>query len=271
MNGDEVNVVRINMTAVKGTRIEEVPEVSLGCDGVYENRRFYFIDARGAMVNGKRTGELTRIRSAFDRVENKLTMVLPDGAVIAGLPSESGETVTTNFYGRPVVGAVVEGEWAAAVSTLVGHELRLVRVADGTTGTDVHPVTLISRASMERTRNQANGPISLWEDRFRMLFEVDGLQPFGEDMWIGARLTMGDALIEIVGPIPRCVVTKRDPVSGVPDFDTLGALRRTRGENLRALGTPTEHLPDGGKLLLGVYGVVRKGGRVREHSRVTSF
>ena len=54
------------------------------------------------------------------------------------------------------------------------------------------------------------------------------------------------------GPVPRCVVTTQNPRTGEKDFDTLAALHRLRGENSRKLSTPTAHLPDGGRLVLGV-------------------
>lgn len=263
-----INVQRINTTAVKGTMIEECDEVQLGPDGVYGNRRFYFIDRKGMMVNGKRTGELTKIRSYYRQDIDELKLVLPDGEDVTGVAKDSGETVVTDFYGRGVQGRIVDGPWADRVSALVQHPLTLVRAADGITATDVHPVTLISTATMGYLREQSHGPEARWKDRFRMLFEVGGLREFEEDAWIGHQIRIGGAVVEIVGPIPRCVVTKRNPSSGTPDFDTLGALRRARGENRSKLDTPTAHLPDGGKLLLGVYGVVRGFGTVEKGSSV---
>lgn len=257
-----VSVQRINTTAVKGTMIEQRDQVELGADGVYGNRRFYFIDSKGMMVNGKRTGELTKIRSSYRRDVNELKLVFPSGEEVADEAKTKGECVTTDFYGRGVEGEIVNGPWADAVSTVVGHPLTLVRAVDGVTATDVHPVTLISSATMHYLREQSNGPEIRWKDRFRMLFELDGLREFEEDAWIGHQIAIGGAVVEIVGPIPRCVVTKRNPSTGTPDFDTLGALRRARGENMVKLDTPTAHLPDGGKLLLGVYGVVKRYGAV---------
>lgn len=263
-----INVKRINTTAVKGTMIEECDEVELGSDGVYDNRRFYFIDSQGKMVNGKRTGELTRVRSEYMRESNELKLLLPGGEEVVADARNSGETVTTDFYGRAVQGQVVRGPWADRVSALIGHPLTLVRAVDGVTATDVHPVTLISTATMRYLRDQSSGPEGRWKDRFRMLFELDGLDKFEEDALIGHQIGIGSAVVEIVGPIPRCVVTKRNPSTGVPDFDTLGALRKARGENMVKLDTPTAHLPDGGKLLLGVYAVVKSFGSVKKGSAV---
>jgi hypothetical protein len=84
-----------------------------------------------------------------------------------------------------------------------------------------------------------------------MLFEIDGVGAHEEDEWIGGRVQVGDAVIEPVGDVGRCVVTKCDPDTGVSDLDTLGALGRYRREGR------TEPLP------MGVYCDVLVPGRVR--------
>lgn len=258
-----IRIVRINTAPVKGTALLRPGRVIVGPAGVHENRRFHFIDSRGAMVNGKRAGALVRLLGHYDVDADRLALTFPDGRCIEDRVRASGEPVSTDFYGRPVPGAVVDGPWADAASELAGFALRLVRIRAGVTGTDVHPVTLISRATMDHLRRKANGPAEGWEDRFRMLFELDGLEPYEEDRWIDRSVAIGDATVRVVGPVPRCVVTTHAPASGVRDFDTLGALRQVRGERTQALSTPTAHLPDGGKLLLGVSAVVEKPGAVR--------
>lgn len=256
------SVVRINTTAVKGTALSPSDRVVLGPAGVHANRRFHFVDARGAMVNGKRVGELVRIRSDYDADANVLSLTFPDGRRVRERVTSGGETLTTDFYGRPVPGTVVDGPWASAVSEFAGAALRLVHIAAGVTGADVHPVTIISQATMEHVRRHADGPEARWEDRFRMMFEIDGIEPYEEDTWAERAVAIGEAVVRVVGPVPRCVVTTHDPGTGVRSFDTLGALRRARGARTQELSTPTAHLPDGGKFLLGVYAVVEKSGAV---------
>lgn len=264
------SVVRINTTPVKGTALQQNERVTLVPDsGVVTNRRFHFIDTRNLLTNGKRTGDFCVIRSEYDEVANLLTLVFPDGRKARDTVRLRDEQVTTNFYGRPVTGAIVDGPWAAAVSEFVGIDLRLVHVTLPVTGADVHPVTLISRATMEHVRRASDGPIARWEDRFRMMFELDGLEAYQEDSWIERRVSIGGAVLRVVGPVPRCVVTTHDPGSGAHSFDTLGAMRAARGINTRELSTPTGHLPDGGKLLLGVYATVEKSGDVWRGCAVT--
>ncbi len=202
-----IKVVRINTTPVKGTALRQAEEVSVQAEGVHANRRFHFIDARGTMINGKRVGELVRIHSDYDADDERLALTFPDGRRIEERIRLSAETVTTDFYGRPVRGHVVEGPWAREVSGFAGLDLRLVHISAQVTGTDVHPVTLISRATMDHIRAGSDGPRERWEDRFRMLFELDGPAPYEEDGWIDRSVAIGDAVVRVIGPVPRCVVT----------------------------------------------------------------
>ena len=91
-------------------------------------------------------------------------------------------------------------------------------------------VSLVSRASLERLREEAgaDGPVD--GRRFRMLFEIDGVAAHEEDEWLGTQVRVGEATIVLNGDVGRCVVTSHDPDTGVTDLDTLGALARYRRE-----------------------------------------
>jgi uncharacterized protein YcbX len=83
-----------------------------------------------------------------------------------------------------------------------------------------------------------------------MLIEVAGSAPYEEDTWIGQRVRTGDAVVEVAGAIPRCVITTLDPDQGLKDFDTLKALARHRGSR-------------GKDVLFGVWAQIAEPGRVR--------
>jgi len=91
-----------------------------------------------------------------------------------------------------------------------------------------------------------------------MLFEIDGVDPYTEDAWIGREVRIGEAVVLPHGNIGRCVVTTCDPATGERDFDTLGVLATYR----REIDT-TEPLP------LGIVGDVVTTGRVRVGDPVT--
>ncbi len=84
-----------------------------------------------------------------------------------------------------------------------------------------------------------------------MLFEIDGIGAHEEDGWLGAEVRIGEARVVFNGDVGRCVVTSRDPDTGVADLATLATLAAYRPEG------KTERLP------FGIYGAVVVPGQVR--------
>ena len=64
-----------------------------------------------------------------------LSLLFPDGDVVAGEVA-LGEAIVTDFYGRKVLGHVVDGPWSAAVSEYAAKPLRLVKTDEPGAGVD---------------------------------------------------------------------------------------------------------------------------------------
>jgi uncharacterized protein YcbX len=248
-----VRVVRISIAPVKSLGLVHPDEVSLEAGGVVGNRRFWLRDETGRLFNGKRDGALQQIRPEWDEQTRRLALTFPDGTRADGVV-ELGAHVEHEMYSwHRVRSRAVLGPWQDAISRFVGRPLELLWADDG--AVDRTPrggtVSLVSRASLERLRTEAGVDEPVDGRRFRMLFEIDGVDAHEEDDWLGAQVRIGDATIVLNGDIGRCVVTSRDPETGIVDLPTLAALARYRREG-RA-----EALP------FGVYGVVVVPGRVR--------
>jgi uncharacterized protein YcbX len=253
VTGMSAGVAWISYAPVKGLALVQPQSVDLTERGVPGDRRFHVIDARGRLTNGKRLGVLQQVHPAWDEAASRLTLRFPHGAVVEG-GVELGEANVTIFYGRPVQGHLVLGPFAEALSEHAGEPLRLVQPDKPGAGIDRGrggAVSLLSRASLEPLRVAAGADAPVDERRFRMLFGVDGVEAHAEDGWIGRDVRIGEAVIRPRGHVGRCLITSRDPETGRPDMDTLGALRR-----YRAGVEATEPLP------FGVYGEVRVPGRV---------
>ena len=229
-------------------------ELMLERDGVLENRRYYLVDERGRMVNGKQLGELSELRSEYRDVDRALTLTLPDGERIAGSVC-LGQEIEARFFGLTLRAPLVLGPWSEAISDHVGRPLRLVEadprrkaVDRGERGT----VSLVSRGSLERLAAVAGTGGEIDARRFRMLVEIDGVGAHGEDAWVGGRARIGDALVGFNGHVGRCLVTSRSPDSGVVDLPTLDLLGEYRGDE------PTTE-----PLAFGIYGEVIEPGTVR--------
>jgi len=246
-----VRIVEIAYTPVKGLGLLYPSEVELTASGMANNRRFFLADDRLQIVNGKRLGELVRVKPDWDEATNRLTLRFPDGGLVSGVV-ELGAAVETTFLGRPRPGRLVNGPWSEALSAWAGQPLRLATPAAGLVGVDrgvAGGVSLASLASLDRLA-RALGVAAVDRSRFRMLFWVDGLEPHAEDAWVGRQIGLGDAVVQIRGHVGRCVVTSQNPETGRRDLDTLGGLETYRD------GSTTE------SLALGVWGEVITGGHV---------
>jgi uncharacterized protein len=245
-------VVRISVAPVKSLGLVHPEEIEVGRHGVVGNRRFWLVDEDGRLFNNKRCGPIVRIRPEWDEEARMLALTLPGGERVAGVV-ELGDPVVAEMYGHPHPSHRVIGPWEDAISRVAGQKLTLLWADDHATdrGYRGGEVSLVSRASLDRLRREAGADRPLDGRRFRLLFEIDGVDEHAEDEWLGTQVQVGDAVLQLNGDIGRCVVTSHDPDTGVTDLDTLGTLARYRREGRN------EPLP------LGVYGAVAVPGRVR--------
>ena len=91
-----------------------------------------------------------------------------------------------------------------------------------------NPTSLIGDGSLDELAQHAGVP-SVDGRRFRMLIEFERARPREEDAWIGHRVAIGGAVLEITKPDARCAITTQDPDSGVRDLDTLRTIISYRG------------------------------------------
>jgi uncharacterized protein YcbX len=246
------SVARISISPVKGLALVEVGEVQLEQTGVAANRRFHIVDADGRRYNQLRNGALVQIRQEYDG--RRLALHFPDGTTVDGEVA-LGAPITTDFYGRPVDGQLVEGPWSDALSRWAGRELRLVQSAPGAAvDRGRGHVSLVSRASLDELGRQSGQGGTVDARRFRMLFELDGCTVHEEDTWVKRHVRVGEALVRVRGDVGRCAITTQNPDTGVPDFDTLRTIKTYRRETANEKGK--KHLP------FGVYGEVVEPGKV---------
>jgi len=246
-------VVGLAFTPVKATRLHAVDRIELGPEGVRENRRFYVIDDRDRMINSKIIGELQTVVADYSHADRTLRLSLPDGSVVEG-SVELGEQVETRFFSAQRTARLLEGPLSEALSGVAGRRLRLVEACSPGSGVDRDAdgaVSLISRASLARLAS-VGGVDSLDSRRFRMLIEIDGVDAHAEDAWVNnGSVRIGEAVVAFGGHVGRCLITSRDPETGVVDLPTLDILGSYRVE----LGA-TEPLP------FGVWGRVVEPGAV---------
>ena len=248
----EGRVARISIAPVKALGLVHPDEVELGPGGVVGERRFWLVDRDGRLMNDKRHPQLLRVLPTWDEATRRLTLSFPDGTEVDGVV-DPGEPVEAVLYSRPHPSRAIFGPWQEALSEYAGERVTFLWSESGAVdrGVGSGAVTVISRGSLERLREEAGVEAPVDGRRFRMLFEIDGVAAHEEDEWLGRRVEIGAAVIELLGDVGRCVVTKTNPDTAERDLETLDILAAYRPEGR------TEPLP------FGVHGAVVRPGRVR--------
>jgi len=242
-------VARFSIAPVRSLGLAHPTEIDLTAVGVVEDRRFYLTDAMDRLVDRLIVPSLVQIGAYTDPEATQLRLSFPDGAVLDEAV-ELGSPVETTVHKRTVAGHVVDGPWAAALSEFCGREIRLIR-CDRVGGTrSGHPATLITDDSLEVLGHHL-GTGTVDGRRFRMLIELEGGAAHEEDTWVGGRIGLGGAVLQISAPVPRCAITTQDPDTGERNLDTLRTIIAYRG------------VTDDRDIDFGVYGEVEQPGRIR--------
>lgn len=239
-------VAAITITPVKSTMVHGPDHIDLRTEGAVGDRRFLFARFDGTRPSGISKAPLIAMRAMWDRATERLSIAMPDGRTVEGDAHGRGEPTQVALFDRSVTARTIDPVFDD-VTAGFDDTLTLMRVDEPEYAGGMHRVSLVSTASIADV-GRRGGDEGLDARRFRMLLEVDGLAPYEEDTWRGRRIQVGDALIQLADPIPRCVMTTLDPSTGAKDFNTLDVL--------------AEHRREGDDLLLGLWGDVLQAGVV---------
>jgi uncharacterized protein YcbX len=219
--------------------------------GPLGDRAFLVVGDDGRLLQTSRTPALMAVAPEWDGTTLRLRF--PGGGVVAEEPRPGAAAVTKLYDGREMPGRLVDGPLAAALSEHLGRTVRLLMRDADRTGADDFPVSLMSEGSLGALAGALDGTVPDGR-RFRMTLTIDGVEPWEEHGWAGREVAAGEAVLRVVDPIPRCVVTTRDPDSGRTDAPVLKALARLRGKDDVTFGVWCEVVRPG---------TVRRGDAVR--------
>jgi uncharacterized protein len=245
------SVAKLSIAPVKSTALHHPEEIRLERWGAPGNREFLLVNDRGRLFSGSRFGPLVAVRARYDADAGRLTLAFPDGSVADGPVRLADEPTSVNVWDREVPAREVVGPWAGALARFAGQSVRLLKPDRPGDGNDGSPASIVSTASIEELARRSGRTEARDGRRFRMLVEVAGVEPHEEDTWVGREVALGDAVVRVTRPNPRCVVTTQSPDTGERDLDTLREIRGYRGT-----------IPDGG-IPFGVYADVVQPGRIR--------
>jgi hypothetical protein len=246
---DELVVRRAGFAPVKGMRHLALDAIDLDEQGAVGDRSYCLVDVDEARV--LKTVQHPSLIGVVAQVGgDRLRLTLPTGEEASGAPARSGRTITCDYWGRSVDLDLTEGPHAELVSDWLG---RRVSVAVAPRGGVVFgdPLTVVGTASLrELARRTGLDEVADQPARFRATLVVETDEPHVEDSWAGQEVAIGDAVVRIGGPVPRCAVVDHHPETGVKDVRLLRALVRERPTN-RA-----------GEPMFGVYARCVVSGRV---------
>lgn len=161
-----------------------------------------------------RTPALMAIGARFDVDSGILTLTHPDLPPLAFQPETEGQRLI---------------DWLAPISPDDGFRpVALVR-APGVAFTDTPfaSISIKNLASNAALAAQMGQDLSI--HRWRGNLWLDGFPAWEEFGWIGRRLRIGGAVLEVRERVGRCKATTVNPSTGRVDADTLAALRQAIG------------------------------------------
>lgn len=216
-----VHVTRIGLTPVKGTRHAALPSLRLEEAGPVGDRLFCLVDVDNhRVVRTVDHPRLVLVETSWDGTA--LTVRTPDGREATSAPRPTGEWLTLDYWGR---GAQVELLCPPHVQLLADHlgrDLHLARV--GRPGEIVYgnAVSIVTTGAMAEIDESTSS-------RFRATFTIEA----DEDPAPGTELHVGEAVLRVRTPIPRCRVIDINPATGEMDrrhLATLAERPRRTGE-----------------------------------------
>lgn len=190
----------------------------------------------GNFQRGARTPSVMAIAAQFREDTGQMTLTHPDLPPLTFHPETEGQRLI---------------DWLAPISPDDKFCPTALVSAPGQpmADADYPSVTLKNLASNRALGAHMGRELSL--HRWRGNFWFDGAEPWVEQGWIGRRLRLGEALLEVREPAGRCAATTANPETGKVDADTLAALRAVVGAQD-----------------FGVFAVVLEGGRVAPGDRL---
>lgn len=239
--GDQSGVGRlaaINRYPVKSLQGEHLDVVAVGDHGLDGDRAWGIVDREsGQLLTAKRIGTLLEA-GAFTG-ERGPVVTLPDGTVLDGTGPATDDALS-RWLDRPVMLVGSNGQaHSFEMSFNVEDEDadRFVWSTPATSFCDLAPLHLLTTAALAAAA-EANPSASWSPHRFRPSLVIDTGEDVGfvENEWVGARLAIGDLVVEVTMPTIRCSLpTKAQSRFGLDrDLDVFRTVAAHNHQNLGA-------------------------------------
>ncbi|MEM7734262.1 MAG: MOSC N-terminal beta barrel domain-containing protein [Deinococcota bacterium] len=230
---------------VKSAAGTHVDEALLETRGLKHDRRWLVVDDAGMFITQRTLPKLALLEPTL--AGHHLTLQAPGKKSLA-LPltaSSNGEQMSVTIWNDTVLARPVSAEADAWLSDFLETPTRLVNLPEASlrpvdpdyAQTDAHnivsfadgfAVLVISEASLADLNSRLDEDLPM--NRFRPNLVISGASAYAEDGWTD--LHIGEAILRIVKPCVRCVVTTTDQTTldrGREPLKTLATYRRALG------------------------------------------
>jgi uncharacterized protein len=254
-------VAAIRRYPVKSMLGEDLPTAQISAGGLEGDRIMAVIDQQTGRVATAKHPRLWRGLLAFSAQWNggSPRITLPDGTSIVADDSAAGRVLTGLLHrdvrlsrerpeGATVERPAPEDVIASGEDADVPYEtLEIGAGTPGTTFVDFAPVHLVTSATLERVGAE------MIRYRPNVVLDTPHGVPFAENDWTGHVISMGQVLLRVVLPTPRCAV----PTLAHGSLPTrTGAVRALLEDN--RIVVPGH----GRQPCLGAYATVLRGGTI---------
>jgi uncharacterized protein len=166
-------------------------------------------------TRGAKAPALMAVTARLDETVRQVTLDHPTAGEITVAPDDPADQARLIAWADPLIPA---GRARPA---------SVVRGGVAMTDSDFPSVSVLSLTSLAELSARMDLDLSI--HRWRANLWLDGSTPWAEWGWIGQRFRLGQAVLEVVERITRCVATSVDPKTGAVHGDTLAALESSYG------------------------------------------
>lgn len=182
-------VVALGWTPIRGTRWLDADAFDLDGAGVPGDRLYSAVTPDLTCVKAMKHPEL------FAWVADR------------SLPADGGRPASVTYWGRSFAALVWEDKIAASLSEVLGERVLLARADERPGFIWDCPISLITTSELAGL----SGPLGRYRANV-VLDDTDAPVP----LRAGERVALGEAVLELVRPIERCVLIDRNPFDGGP-------------------------------------------------------
>lgn len=254
---------------VKSMLGEQLTKVQVGAGGIRGDRQYAVLDAvTGTVASAKQPRRWRSLLAiTASHVNGTIELRLP-GEPVLSLDHPDVDDRLSAFLGRsvrvsgiPTAGANIDRADPEQVldrgldAEVSSPKLVLGQAVPEPTFLDYAPLHLISTATLEHVGTHAL--------RYRpnlVLRTPPGAAPYAETAWVGSMLTLGDVVLQVILPTPRCAVPVLAHGTTTPDPNALRILMRENRIHVAGFGV----LP-----AAGVYATVQRPGTLMKGTDVT--